>query len=163
MRQLLLKGFLQRFYEIMKKKIRGTSDTCSTKRLAHQTQWPSVLYWRLTDFTGSTESWFFSVYCLFCLNFFLQITESWLKPVCFESTTMAIFGSVCPFKYTWANSSNSSIHFSYSFLALIKLTTNSFILNHTHTIANYFGLLRKSRNYFVRFDNILWYWPNVEK
>ena len=54
----------------------------------------------IESFMGGTETWFFPVYCLFCLIFFFQITESWLKLVCFESTTMAIFGSDCPFKYT---------------------------------------------------------------
>ena len=58
---------------------------------------------------GGTESWFFTVYCLFCLIFFFKIMESWwkrktwcfpqkhlnlkswLKPVWFKSFTMVCF------------------------------------------------------------------------
>ncbi len=67
-----------------------------------------------TLFWGGTESWYFPVYCLFCLNFIFHITESWLKPVWFESPTMASFVSVCPFKHTQAR----QIHQFYFFLAL---------------------------------------------
>ena len=55
----------------------------------------SVLKFERADFMGGTESWYFPVYCLFCLIFFFEIKESWLKPVCFESATMAIFRSAC--------------------------------------------------------------------
>ena len=58
-------------------------------------------------FMGGTESWFFPVYCLFCLKkseasnpAIFQITESWLKKTKPDgfliSPTMIIFIKICP-------------------------------------------------------------------
>ena len=62
-----------------------------------------VLALKKLVFPGRHGILIFSCLLFVLFDFFFQITESWLKPVCFESTTMAIFGSVCPFKYTWGN------------------------------------------------------------
>ena len=77
---------------------------------------------------GGTESWYFPVYCLFCLNFFFQITESWLKPVCFESTTMAIFGPVCPFLSIHLGKFINFLFLIFIFSFSLQLTSRSFIL-----------------------------------